>query len=65
MEIVGVAQDAKYLDLREAPRPMLYVPFTQHAQPLPALEVRLAAGSSASAPTLRRELAAIDPRMTR
>ena len=63
MEIVGVARDAKYLDLREAPRPMLYVPFTQHAQPLPALEVRIAGEPSASASTLRRELAAVDPRI--
>jgi putative ABC transport system permease protein len=64
MEIVGLARDAKYLDLREAPRPMLYVPFTQHAQPLPALEVRIAGGSAAAmASTLRRELAAVDPRI--
>ncbi len=63
MEVVGVARDAKYLDLRESSRPMLYVPFTQHAQPLPMLEVRVAGRSAAFASTLRRELAAADGRM--
>ena len=63
MEIVGVARNAKYLDLREAPRPMLYVPFTQHAQPLPALEVRIERGYTGVASTLQRELAAVDGRM--
>jgi predicted permease len=63
MEIVGVARDAKYLDLREAPRPMLYVPFTQHAQPLPALEVRIERGYTGVASTLQRELAAVDGRI--
>jgi predicted permease len=62
MEIVGVVRDAKYLNLREAPRPMLYVPFTQHAQPLPALEVRIAGDSAAASSALRRELAAVDAR---
>jgi predicted permease len=63
MEIVGVVRDAKYLDLRESPRPMLYVPFTQHGQPLFTLEVRIAGGSAAIESALRRELAAVDRRM--
>jgi predicted permease len=63
MEIVGVARDAKYLDLREAPRPMLYVPFTQHAQPLPALEVRMKPGYTGATASLQRELAAVDSRI--
>jgi predicted permease len=63
MEIVGLARDAKYLDLREQPRSMLYVPFTQHAQPLPALEVRVERGYTGIASTLHRELAAVDSRI--
>jgi predicted permease len=63
MEVIGVVRDAKYIDLREANRPMLYVPFTQHQQPLLALEVRVASDPAAVAPALRRELAAADVRM--
>jgi predicted permease len=63
IEVVGVVRDAKYNDLLEANRPMLYVPFTQHQQPLPALEVRVAGDPAAVAPVLRRELAAADGRI--
>jgi predicted permease len=63
IEIVGLARDAKYLDLREQPRPMLYLPFTQHGQPLPALEVRIEGGAAGLASTLPRELAAVDGRI--
>ena len=39
MEIVGVVGDAKYGDLRESARPMLYVPFTRYPTGLNELQV--------------------------
>jgi predicted permease len=63
MEIVGIAEDVKYVDLREGTRPMLYVPFTQFEQNLSEIEVRTAGDPSAVAATIYRELAAVDPRL--
>jgi ABC-type antimicrobial peptide transport system permease subunit len=64
MTIVGLAEDAKYVELREPARPMLYVPFTQYNQDLRTMEVRTAGNPAAIAPSLRRELAAVDPRVS-
>ena len=64
MEIAGVAEDAKYADLREGSRPMLYVPIAQHEQIPRELEVRTAGDPAALAATLRRELARVDERLT-
>jgi predicted permease len=63
MEIVGVTEDLKYVDLREENRPMLYVPFTQYDQDLHELEVRTAGAPATVAATLRRELSAVDSRL--
>ncbi|MPY91235.1 MAG: FtsX-like permease family protein [Luteitalea sp.] len=63
MEIVGVTEDAKYVDLREEKQPMLYVPFTQYDQHLRELEVRTAGAPAAVAATLHRELAGVDSRL--
>jgi predicted permease len=63
MEIVGVTEDTKYVDLREEKRPMLYVPFTQFDQNLSEIEVRTAGDPSAVAATIYRELAAVDRRL--
>jgi len=62
MKIVGVVQDATYVDLREDKRPMLYVPFTQRDGRLNELEVRTFAAPSTTASTLRRALSAVDTR---
>jgi putative ABC transport system permease protein len=64
MEIVGVTEDAKYVDLREQKRPMLYVPFAQYDQSPHELEVRTAAAPAAVATTLHRELAGVDRRLS-
>ena len=64
MEIVGVAEDAKYTDLREPAPPMLYVPFTHVEPQLQELQVRTTRDRSASASTLYRVLAQADPRLT-
>jgi predicted permease len=63
MEVVGVTEDAKYVDLREEKRPMLYVPFTQYDQNLRELEVRTAGAPAAVAAALHRELAGVDRRL--
>jgi predicted permease len=64
MTVVGVAEDAKYADVREAARPMLYVPFTQVNQALHEVQLRTAGSPDAVAPTVLRELAAVDRRVT-
>ena len=64
MEIVGVVADAKYVDLREEDRPMLYVPFTQYDQNLRSLEVRTAGAPAAVAAALRDQLSTVDRRIT-
>jgi predicted permease len=63
MEIVGVTEDTKYVDLREEKRSMLYIPFTQGEQNLSEIEVRTAGDPSAVAATIYRELAAVDRRL--
>ena len=63
MEIVGLAGDAKYVNLREDPRPMLYVPFTQIDQALSELQVRTSGDPSAVAGTVHRALTAVDRRL--
>jgi predicted permease len=63
MEIVGVTADAKYVNLREEQRSMLYVPFTQYEQNMHELEVRTAGAPAAVAATLHRELASVDSRL--
>jgi predicted permease len=62
-EIVGVSEDAKYGNLREDRRPMLYVPFTQHEQSLREIEVRTAGDPAGVAAALHRELGGVDHRL--
>jgi predicted permease len=63
IEIVGLARDAKYANVRETHQPMLYLPFTQQNQSLRELEVRTAGAPAALAATLRAELAEVDRRL--
>ena len=63
MTIIGITEDAKYTDLRETKRPMLYVPFGQSGQHLSELQVRTDGDPAAVATTLHRELAAFDARL--
>lgn len=62
MEIVGIVGDAKYGDLRESARPMLYVPFTQYPTQLNELQVRTAADPASVTAQIRRELGSVDQR---
>jgi predicted permease len=63
MEIVGVTEDAKYVDLREEKAPLLYVHFAQHEQNLSEIQVRTAGDPATVAATIHRELAAGDSRL--
>jgi predicted permease len=63
MEVVGVAEDAKYSDLRPSVPPILYVPFTQVDRNLGELQVRATGDVSAVASTLYRTLADVDRRL--
>jgi predicted permease len=62
-EIVGVAEDAKYSNLRAAAPPILYVPYTQVEQNLTELQVRTTGEVSGVAPTVFRALAEVDRRL--
>jgi predicted permease len=62
-EIVGLIEDAKYVNLREESRPMMYVPFTQHPQSLREIEVRTVGDPLDLAATVTRELNAVDARL--
>ena len=61
VEVVGVVADVKMRRLREAPRPLLYLPFGQHYEPWMALAVRTDDPASMKE-TLRRELEILDPK---
>jgi predicted permease len=63
MEIVGVTEDAKYSNLREAAPPILYVPFMQFERNLGEIQVRTTGDTSAVASTLYRALANVDSRL--
>jgi predicted permease len=60
--VIGVAQDSKYFDVAEAPRPHFFVPFRQQASATNQLYFFLKASGS-PAPVMagmRREVAAVD-----
>jgi putative ABC transport system permease protein len=63
MQIVGVAEDAKYSNLRAAAPPIVYVPYAQIERTLRELQVRITGDVSAVAPTLFRALAEVDRRL--
>ncbi len=63
MDVVGMTADAKYVDLREDSRPMLYVPVAQQEQMPRELEVRTAGDPASTVATLRRALGRVDERL--
>ena len=60
-EIVGVARDGKYGSLGEEARPFFFMPLLQFYRPAVDLVVRARVDPLAVLPSIRRELAAIDP----
>ncbi len=61
--VVGLAQDSKYFDVGEAPRPFFFAPFRQICGSDTRVHflVRVAGDPEAFIPTFRREVAALDP----
>jgi predicted permease len=60
-EVVGVARDTKYRNLREAPKMTMYQPLAQSYEPAVNLAVRTSTMREDAVQGLRRELTAIDP----
>jgi predicted permease len=60
--VVGLVGDTKYAGLREAPRPIAFVPLAQEDQPVPivTLVVRPRGASAPVLTGLEREIAAVD-----
>jgi ABC-type antimicrobial peptide transport system permease subunit len=63
MQIVGVVEDAKYSNLRDAAPPLLYVPFTQVERNPGEIQVRTTGDVSLAASTLYRALTEVDRRI--
>jgi putative ABC transport system permease protein len=64
MEVIGVAEDAKYVDVREEPRAMVYVPASQSTQNLREFQVRTAGAAPQVADALARVLQTADARVS-
>jgi predicted permease len=60
IEIVGVARDGKYRDLREAPQATVFLPFLAWARPAATLLVRTAGDPLMLAPAVRDAVAELD-----
>jgi macrolide transport system ATP-binding/permease protein len=63
-EVVGVARNTKYRDLREAPRMTFYLPLAQSYRPSMNLMVRTTGEPSEIAPSVQARLRAIEPTLT-
>src|SRR3989442_3971267 len=60
MQIVGVARNAKYRNLLETPKPFFYVALRQNFSGTTPFHIRTAQGRAALAPSLVREIHALD-----
>ena len=63
-EVVGIARDTKYRNLREAPRNTMYQPLAQDYRPSMNLLVRTAGDSGTAANLIQTQLHAIEPALT-
>ncbi len=62
-EIVGVAKDAKYLDLRESNVPLVYFAALQNSSEIHSLEVRTTSSPLAVANAVRNAVREVDPHL--
>jgi predicted permease len=62
-EIIGVVRDARYNDLRGATPNVAYHPAEQSNEYLEGLEVRASGSAASLAPSLRRLISDVDPRL--
>ncbi len=63
VEVVGVAENAKYRYLHEAPQFFLYLPVAQRFSSSMTLHVRTAEDAAQMVPVLRREVQQLDPNL--
>jgi len=63
-EVVGVARDTKYRNLREAPRNTMYQPLAQSYRSSMTLLVRSAGDPASVVPAIQNELRALEPALT-
>ena len=64
IEIVGVARDSRYSGIREDPRPQVFVPYRQaNGMENITMYVRTEQDPDSLMPSIRRAVAAIDPRV--
>lgn len=63
LEVVGVVKDSKYYNLKEDPRPYLYLPFLQNYESRMTAFVKTPGDAAAVLPAVRRELDALDKSM--
>lgn len=59
-EVVGIAGDAKYQDVREEPQPYLYRPLLQHLTPVVTMWARTEGDPAAVLQAVRREVQSLD-----
>jgi predicted permease len=60
IEIVGIARDGKYRELREAPGATMFLPFLAASRPAATLFLRAGGDPLALAPAVRRVVSALD-----
>ena len=68
-EVVGIAKDSIYEDLRSAPTPVIYIPYQQHlarldrVAPSMTYEVRTVGNPTALAPAIREVIRSLDSKI--
>jgi predicted permease len=63
VQVVGVAQDAKYATLREAARPQVFIPLTQAVAPILSFVVRTAVNPAQLTSQVRQVVREVDPEL--
>jgi macrolide transport system ATP-binding/permease protein len=63
LKVIGVARDAKYRDLHEAPLVFVYLPLSQNFVPAMTLHVQAEKAPADLLPAVRRTARALDPAM--
>ncbi len=63
IEVVGVAKDAKYMSLKERPRPAAFYPRSQHGMFLYNFVARYTGNTKSLVPEIRGAVRAVDPNL--
>jgi putative ABC transport system permease protein len=63
VEVVGVAQDGRYLDPTDPPDPYFFVPFAQQYISYQTLQIRTALPPESLIPEIERQVRALDPNL--